>query len=450
MFQTTRNPQWRVRVAVAGAIALAASLAACSSSKSNSTSPSSATTAAGGASSSTTAAATTAGAAAAFKVDTSNCTNASAASAKITKTWKVGYSAPLSGPVAGVVTYALDGYKARIAAENAAGGINGVKISVSYKDDQFTPDKAKANEVQFIQSAHVDSLATFGSGPVGAMADDQNAACVPLLYPSSSVQQYRNISQYPWTVQFLPAGDAEARYDVNYIKAKFPKGATIGIAENQTASGVGEYQAFKAAAKGTNLTIKVVADETDPNAAATKLAAAKVDVVYNAGISNDCPALVVALGRIGFKPSFVLNPDNCADTTAYIASGAAANGNVIPSYLKDPSDPANANDPGVKTYLSEVTGADKDNAITVAGWVEADLTINTLKQAAKLPGGLSHVTAIEAARDQNYASPMLRTGVTWVSTPKSLVGFSGFQTLVWNSATKKFKKDGAVISVGAS
>ena len=206
------------------------------------------------------------------------------------------------------------------------------------------------------------------------MADDQNAACVPLLYPSSSVQQYRDISQYPWTVQFLPAGDAEARYDVNYIKSKFPNGAKVGIAENQTASGVGEYQAFNDAAKGTNITIAVVADETDPNAAATKLAAAKVDVVYNAGISNDCPALVVALGRIGFKPSFVLNPDNCADTTAYIASGAAADGNVIPSYLKDPADPANANDAGVKTYLSQVTAADKNNAITVAGWIEADLT----------------------------------------------------------------------------
>jgi ABC-type branched-subunit amino acid transport system substrate-binding protein len=270
-----------------------------------------------------------------------------------------------------------------------------------------------------------------------------------LLYPSSSVQQYRDISQYPWTLQFLPAGDAEARYDVNYIKSKFPNGAKVGIAENQTASGVGEYQAFQDAAKGSNITIAVVADETDPNAAATKLAAAKVDVVYNAGITNDCPALVVALGRIGFKPQFVLNPDNCADTTAYTAAGAPADGNVIPSYLKDTTDPANANDPGVKEYLSQVTTADKDNTITVAGWTEADLTINTLLQASKMPGGLSHLTALEAARDQNYASPMLRTGVNWVSTPTSLVGFSGFQTLVWSAADKKFNTDGGVVSVAA-
>ncbi len=37
-----------------------------------------------------------------------------------------------------------------------------------------------------------------------------------------------------------------------------------------------------------------------------------------------------------------------------------------------------ANDAGVKTYLSQVTTADKDNTITVSGWMTADLTINTL------------------------------------------------------------------------
>src|SRR5438477_71795 len=82
-------------------------------------------------------------------------------------------------------------------------------------------------------------LAACGSGPVGAIADDQNAACVPLLYPSSSVAQFRDISSYPWLVQFLPNADLEAKYDVALIQKKFPSGANVGIAENQTASGKG-------------------------------------------------------------------------------------------------------------------------------------------------------------------------------------------------------------------
>ncbi len=385
-----------------------------------------------------------------FKADTSQCDDPESATKPITGTYKIGYSAPLSGPVAGVVTFALDGYKARIAAENAKGGINGVKIDVSYKDDAFAPDKAKANEMQFIQSDKVDSLVTFGSGPVGAMADDQNAACIPLLYASSSVQQYRDISQYPWTVQYLPSGTAEAQYDVGVILKKFPNGAKVGIAENQTASGKGESNAFQSAAKGTKLTIAAVAPSTDPNAAATALKAANVQVVYIAGITTDCGPVVQAMARIGFNPEMVVNPSNCADATAYVAAGKAANGNVIPKYLKDPADPALANDAGVKEYLSQVTTADKNNTITVSGWMEADLTINTLKQAAASPGGLTHASVIEAARDQTYASPMLINGINWVSTPTELIGMDAFQTFVWDAASQTFKAQGGLIKVGAN
>lgn len=439
----------RLGIGIATAVALALTLAACSSSKGNnaaSTTPTGgASTPAGGGSAST-------GATSGFKVDLSQCEDPSAPTKPVTGTWTIGYSLPLSGPVAGVVQFFLEGWKARIAAANAAGGVNGVKINVEYADDQFTGDKAKVNETKFIQQDHVDSLNTFGSGSVDAMVDDQTAACVPLLYPSSSEQQFRDISQYPWTIQLLTAGDAEARYDVQYIESQFPNGANIGVAVNSTESGQAEYQAFQQAAQGTNVKIAAVAqnEDSDYNAAATKLQAAHVDAVYDAGISSDCPALVIAMGKIGFKPKFTLNPSNCADTTGYIQAGAAANGNVLPMFLKDPSNPALANDPGLKEYLSQVTSKDKLNSLAVAGWTAADLTINTLKQAARLPGGLTQQNVIDAARDQNYASPMLPNGVTWKSSATEMIGFSGFQTEIWNAAKKQFVPQGKVVPLTAN
>lgn len=440
----------RLGIGVAAAAALAMAVAACSSSNSNNTAG---TTPAGG--SNTTPAgggATTGGTTSGFKVDLSQCEDPSAPTKPVTGTWTIGYSLPLSGPVAGVVDLFMEGWKARIAAANAAGGINGVKINVEYADDQFTGDKAKVNETKFIQQDHVDSLNTFGSGSVDAMVDDQTAACVPLLYPSSSEQQFRDISKFPWTIQFLTAGDAEARYDVKYLETQFPHGANIGVAVNSTESGQGEYQAFQRAVQGTDIKIAAVAqnEDSDYNAAATKLQAAHVDAVYDAGISSDCPALVIAMGKIGFQPKFTLNPSNCADTTGYIQAGAAANGNVLPMFLKDPSNPALANDTGLKEYLSQVKTKDKLNSLAVAGWTAADLTINTLKQAAGMPGGLTQENVIDAARDQNYASPMLPNGVTWKSTPTAMIGFSGFQTEIWNAAKKQFVPQGAVIPLSAS
>lgn len=136
-----------------------------------------------------------------------------------------------------------------------------------------------------------------------------------------------------------------------------------------------------------------------------------------------------------------------ADSSASIAAGAAADGGIIPKYLKDPGDPVLAGDAGVKSYLSMVTTADQDNTITVADWTEADLTINTLKQAAASATGLTHASVIEAARDQSSASPMLINRIEWESRPTVLTGFTTFQTFVWSVASKTFKADGELISV---
>lgn len=105
------------------------------------------------------------------------------------------------------------------------------------------------------------------------------------------------------------------------------------------------------------------------------------------------------------------------NTPECITAGAAADGVVIPRYLKDPGDPAMADDAGVKTYLADVAGVpDPNNAVTISGRMQADLLINTLKQAAGSEGGLTRVNIIEAARDQDYASPVLTNGIRWIST----------------------------------
>jgi branched-chain amino acid transport system substrate-binding protein len=433
VFRIMKASHHRSAVALAGLVVLFAALAGCSSS--NNSSPAAAKTSG------------TVVSADGFKINLSDCSNPAAATKKVTGTYTIGYSAALSGPIAGAAALDLDGYKARIAAQNAAGGIHGIKIKVIYQDDEFTPVKAKANVLQFVQSDHVNAVDTIGDGQVGAMAGEADFSCTPMLYPGSDIQTYRNISQYPWIVEFLPAGDAEAHYDIGLIKSKFPGGATVGIAENTSAAGVGEAQALEAAAKGTNITIKLVTPDTDPNAAATALAAAKVDVVYVAGVTVDCGPDATAMASIGFTPKLIVNPNNCDDATNYIAAGSAANGIVLPEYIKNPADPRLASDPDVTEYLSQVHTSDKDNAITVEGWLSAQLTINTLEQAYASPAGLSAVGVIEAARDQDYAAPMMLPGIKWVSTATDLIGFNSFQTEEWNASTKTFDPEGGLISV---
>lgn len=82
--------------------------------------------------------ASTSASSAAFQVNTGDCTDPKAASAKVTGSWKIGYSAPLSGPVAGVVGLYFDGWKARIQAANASNEIPGIKIDVPIR---MTPSR---------------------------------------------------------------------------------------------------------------------------------------------------------------------------------------------------------------------------------------------------------------------------------------------------------------------
>jgi hypothetical protein len=160
--------------------------------------------------------------------------------------------------------------------------------------------------------------------------------------------------------------------------------------------------------------------------------------------------MVQAMERVGFTPKLVVNPSNCADANAYIAAGQAANGNLIPVYVKDPTDPALANDAAVKTYKQQVTTPNAANVVAIAGWLQADLLINTLKQASASADGLTHVSVIQAARDQLYASPMFANGIKWQSAPDALVGINAFQTVAWSASEKRFKPEGALISVGAA
>jgi len=382
-----------------------------------------------------------------FSINVDDCEDPAAATAKITDKIVVGYSAPLSGPVAGPVELATTGYDARIKMANDAGGINGVKIEVKYRDDAFQPDKTKANGTEFIQKDKVDALATFGSGGTGALADDQNAACIPLLYPSSSDPKFLDMELYPWTVQFLPSAAAETAYLVKYIQDNVddPK---VGVVENPTASGKAQGEAFQESAKAADMKILDTVEDTDPAAAATAMKAAGANVVYHGGVTGTCGVFDSASARVDYKPELVVKASNCANAAEYIAAGAGADGVVIAKYLKDPSDPDLAKDPAVVEYLKALGNApDPSNTITVAGWVQADLLINTLQQAADSEDGLTHQSMIEAARDQDYASPMLIDGVKWVSSADRNAGVSGFAPYAWNAKEKRFINVGDVTSI---
>lgn len=378
-----------------------------------------------------------------------DCTDPDAATAEITGDIKVGYSVPLSGPVAGPAAISTAGYDARIKAYNEAGGLDGQKIEVIYKDDAFAPDKAKSNTVDLIQNDGVHVLSTFGGGQVAAMADDQNAACVPMLYPSASNPLTYDIDAYPWTVQFLPESTREATFVLQAIQKQMgDKDFTLGLAVNQTASGEINAESFNKVAEEAGVEIAVEVPATDPTAAATQLKEAGVDVVYHVGLTGTCAPLNDAMARLGYEPEFVILPANCANKAEWTAVGEAGEGAVVPLFLRNPNDEGADQDPAIKEYLEQVDGIESAaDAVTAAGWAMADMLIATIEQAAEAEDGLSRASLIEAARNLDYTSPMFLDGISWISEPDKLTGLSGFESGVWSAKKLAFVPTGGVIQV---
>jgi ABC-type branched-subunit amino acid transport system substrate-binding protein len=385
-----------------------------------------------------------------YKISTTNCP--STATKKITGTLTFGVSGPLSGPIAPFVDLYVQGIKDRYAYQNAQGGINGVNLAVTAEDDQFNPAMTKSNVDGWIQSGSVQAMTLFGSGPLAAVAADQNLACLPLLLPSASADQYRNIKQYPWTTQFLPSNAVEEAAEVKLIQATFPhnKIITVAIAEDMTGSGAAYLAGMKAAVKGTNVRIKAIVPFSDPATAAITLKKDAANAVFGALVVPECVQLTQAMAKVGYKPKLTVQASNCGSAAEMFApAGAAANGQKLVFWEKDPGNPIYANDPGWKNYVADATSVDASAAVNntyyETGYMTADMEVNSYLSAAKSSAGLTQANIMQAARNQNYQEPLFINGLKWTMNAKEAYGIMKLQPLIYSSKTQSFNYDGKII-----
>ncbi len=429
------------------AAAVAVTLAACSSSSSTS---SGSTSAAAGA----TPAAASSEPAGFYKMSTANCANPAQVTKKITGTLTLGWSGPFSGPIAPFADAVIQGARDRFAVENATGGIDGVKLAIATKDDQFNPAMTKTNVDGWIQSNSVQAFDVFGSGPLAAVAADQNLACLPELLASATDDTYRNIAKYPWTTEFLPSNNVEEAAEVKVIQATFPSASkiTVAVAEDQTGSGQAYLAGMQAAVKGTNVVIsKIVPFGTDPGAAAISLQQANADVVFGALVVPECLQMTEAMAKIGYTPKLTVQASNCGSASLMFApAGAAANGQKLVFWEKDPGNPIYKNDPGYTSYVADAMRVDPAHAQPAntyyeTGWMIADMDIYAFQVAALSSLGLSEVGIMQAARNQNYQPPLFINGIRWVMNANEAYGIMKLQPLVYHASTKSFAYDGSII-----
>ncbi len=342
---------------------------------------------------------------------------------------KLGITIPMTGAASPGYNKVPGAMKAYFDYVNANGGVNGRKITLVVKDDQYVPTQAvsKTNELILKDKvfALVSPLGTANNKAVAASVNPGRRG-VPVLFVNTGFSGFADAKKYPTTYALLPSYVMEAKIMGEYIKDNFA-GKTIGLVYQDDDFGSDALAGFKQAGVKFATTVGYASGSQSATTAAgwvTKLKAANCDVVILFGVSSATAAGLGTAAAMKYAPQWILGSVG-GDATTITASGVPAGvlyNAVGASFLPattDTTDEYVSLFSGI--YAKAVPGSAFDNNVLV-GMNSAFVTVQALKAAGKNPTRKSLMAAINS-KGSTFASAALLP-LNYSST--SRVGYNGY------------------------
>lgn len=351
------------------------------------------------------------------EISTADCTDYQPTQGITGDTITFGSSFPQSGLYAAYAQISK-GYIAYFKYVNAQGGVQGKKIDVITKDDQYDSGKTKTNVQELTQQDKVFAMFNVVGTPNNlAIRDDLGEACIPNLYVATGSQLWGDTAKYPWLIGSIPSYATEAAVFADYLKANKPDAKVAILAQNDD-FGDGYVVAFKKAIEGTNITIvdeqKYNTSDPDVKSQVTTMSQSGADTAMLAATALKCPQALNAIKESGWTPTTYISGTCTSSTVVGLAAKGANNGVLSSIYLKDPADPEWNTDPAMQQFqtlgkqygLSDAEAAD---GIVGYGWTMGALLVDTLKQAPEL----TRQAVMQAAYSlQNETPGLLLPGIS--------------------------------------
>jgi branched-chain amino acid transport system substrate-binding protein len=301
---------------------------------------------------------------------------------------RIGNLMPYTGPLAefGAIGRAEAAYFDMI---NDRGGINGRKIRFISLDDKSDPTVALDLTRGLVERDNV--LLMFGSfGTAGNLAvrGFLNESKIPQLFVASGAEELVGPKSFPWTMGWQPSFRAEGRIYANYIEAFYPQRKIVVLWQNDQFG----RDLFKGIEEGLGDLARLiivdvafdVADQfLDGHVSILKRSGAEIFVF--AGVPATASRVIQLAAEMHWHPVFLLNDAAASIGTALNPAGIENSAGVISaSFLKDPSDPAWKDDPGIKNWLSFMDkyypNGDKGSSAALYGFAAAETLVQVLKQ----------------------------------------------------------------------
>jgi branched-chain amino acid transport system substrate-binding protein len=250
---------------------------------------------------------------------------------------KMGISAPMTGPNAAFGAQLTKGTEQAVEDINAAGGILGQKIVLSYGDDMSDPKEAVSVAKKFAAEGVKFVIGPWNSGLVIPASESYQNSGIVVITPSATNPKVTERGL--WNV-FRTCGRDDQQGDVaaNYLLTKF-KGKKVAIVHDKTSYGQGLADATKKALNkgGMNEVLYegVNYGEEDYSALVSKIKASGAELVYWGGLHPEAALIVRQMRDRRLKATLMSGAGIMTDEFAS-AGGPAVEGTLM-TWQRDPS-----------------------------------------------------------------------------------------------------------------
>jgi branched-chain amino acid transport system substrate-binding protein len=336
----------------------------------------------------------------------------------------IGQTNPYSGPLSAYGTQgrAQAAYYKMV---NDEGGVNGRKIKLISLDDGYSPPKTVEQHRRLIEGDEVLGIVgTMGTPTNSAIVKYVNGKAVPHIFLATGASKWGDVANYPWTMGWYPTYRSEGMIYGTYIRDTI-KDAKIAILSQNDDYGRDFVSGFKAGlGEAANklivkeLTYEVSEPTVDSDVITLKASGA--NVLFSAVTAKAAAQTIKKAAELEWHPThFLVQNANSIATVLTPAGLDHSVGIISTAYLKDPSDPQFANDPGMKSYLAfmkqyypEGDAKDPQNQIGVS---IAATFVQVLRQCGD---DLSRENLMKQANSiRDFELPLLLPGIKLNTSP---------------------------------
>jgi len=357
---------------------------------------------------------------------------------------------PYSGPVTAFGTLGK-GELAFFNMINEKGGIAGRKINFITVDDGYSPPKAVEQIRKLVEQDEVAfAFNTLGTPSNTAIQKYLNQKKVPQLFVATGADKWGNYKDNPWTIGWQPSYRTEAQIYTKYMQKEKPSAKLAILYQNDDFGK--DYIAGVRDVLGKDwdkTVVKTASYETsDPtvDSQIVALQSSGADALLVAATPKFAAQAIRKVHDLNWRPMFFLtNVSISVGAVMRPAGPENAVGIITTEYLKDPTDPAWNNDPGMKEFkdfmAKYMPGAD----ISDGGYIFAYSATYTMRHVLEqCKGDFSRENVMKQATSINGLEvPVLLPGIKVNTSPTNYHPIRAMQLQTWDGA--KWVRFGEVI-----